>query len=183
MKCEQQVHILNAAVQEVLGPMAKPVLICMYVLWKSLSHVYLREFKEDQTKNISVHTSVTQMDGAGDTLKLYGIMCIVLLMLLVYMKVILNHQVLIPSQKIEPFVLTHTYNPPKDAGYSLDYTECDKGDEDTAHLLLAVKEAARVMLGSLLAKLVGESTLPVLWELEWRKKTLGWSSYYIHGSI
>lgn len=73
--------------------------------------------------------------------------------------------------------------PHKDAGYSLDYTECDKGDEDTAHLLLAVKEAARVMLGSLLARLVGESMLPVLWELEWRKKTLGWSSYYTHGSI
>lgn len=46
-------------------------------------------------------------------------------------------------------------------------------DEDAAYLLLAVKEAARVMLGSLLVKLVGDSMLPVLWELEWREKTLG----------
>lgn len=46
-------------------------------------------------------------------------------------------------------------------------------DEDAAYLLLAVKEAARVMLGSLLVKLVGESMLPVLWEPEWREKTLG----------
>lgn len=76
-------------------------------------------------------------------------------------------------KKLNHLCLHIPTTPPKDAGYSLDYTECDKGDEDTAHLLLAVKEAARVMLGSLLAKLVGESTLPVLWELEWRKNTLG----------
>lgn len=95
-------------------------------------------------------------------------------MLLVYMKVILNHQVVIPVSKKLNHLCSHIPTTPhKDAGYSLDYTECDKGDEDTAHLLLAVKEAARVMLGSLLVKLVGESTLPVLWELEWRKKTLG----------
>lgn len=60
-----------------------------------------------------------------------------------------------------------------DPGYSLDYTGCEKVDEDAAYLLLAVKEAARVMLGSLLVKLVGESMLPVLWEPEWREKTLG----------
>lgn len=39
--------------------------------------------------------------------------------------------------------------------------------------MLAVKEAARVMPASLLARLVGESPLPLLWELEWREKTLG----------
>lgn len=60
-----------------------------------------------------------------------------------------------------------------DPDYSLDYTGCEKVDEDAAYLLLAVKEAARVMLGSLLVKLVGESMLPVLWEPEWREKTLG----------
>lgn len=54
----------------------------------------------------------------------------------------------------------------------------DKEDEDASYLLLAVKEAARVMPGSLLLRLVGESPLPVLWEPKWSEKTLGWSSYY-----
>lgn len=42
-----------------------------------------------------------------------------------------------------------------------------------AHLLLAVKVAARAMLGSLLFWRVGESTLPVLRELECRGNALG----------
>lgn len=45
-----------------------------------------------------------------------------------------------------------------------------------AHLLLAVKVAARAMPGSRFFRLVGESTLPVLRALECRGKALGWSS-------
>lgn len=48
--------------------------------------------------------------------------------------------------------------------------------ESAAYLLLAVNLAARVMPGSLLIWMVGESVLPVLRELECREKTLGWSS-------
>lgn len=44
---------------------------------------------------------------------------------------------------------------------------------DAAHLLLAVNVAARAMPGSLFFRLVGESTLPVLRELECRGKALG----------
>lgn len=84
------------------------------------------------------------------------------------MKVLLNQRVLVPDSKRWNPSCSHV-----DPGRGLDYTGCGKGDEDAAYLLLAVKEAARVMLGSLLVKLVGESTLPVLWELEWREKTLG----------
>lgn len=54
----------------------------------------------------------------------------------------------------------------------------EKGEEDAAYRLLAVKDAARVMPGSLLLRLVGESILPLLGELEWREKTLGWSSFW-----
>lgn len=43
----------------------------------------------------------------------------------------------------------------------------------TAHLLLAVKVAARGMPGSLFLRLVGESMLPVLRELESGGKLLG----------
>ena len=45
-----------------------------------------------------------------------------------------------------------------------------------AHLLLAVKVAARAMPGSFFFRLVGESMLPVLRALECEGKTLGWSS-------
>lgn len=44
---------------------------------------------------------------------------------------------------------------------------------DAAHLLLAVKVAARAMPGSLFFRPVGESTLPVLRELECRGNALG----------
>lgn len=47
---------------------------------------------------------------------------------------------------------------------------------DAAHLLLAVKVAARATPGSLFFRLVGESMLPVLRELECCGKALGWSS-------
>lgn len=47
---------------------------------------------------------------------------------------------------------------------------------DEAHLLLAVKLAARAMPGSRFFRLVGESMLPVLRELECGGKALGWSS-------
>lgn len=76
---------------------------------------------------------------------------------LLYMKVILNQRILIPDSKKWNHLCSHI-----DPGYSLDYTGCEKVEEDAAYLLLAVKEAARVMLGSLLVKLVGESMLPVL---------------------
>lgn len=57
----------------------------------------------------------------------------------------------------------------------LDYCVCVcVGDE--AHLLLAVKLAGRAMPGSRFFRLVGESTLPVLRELECGGKALGWSS-------
>lgn len=49
-------------------------------------------------------------------------------------------------------------------------------ERDAAHLLLAVKVAARAMPGSLFFRPVGESTLPVLRELECKGKALGWSS-------
>ena len=44
---------------------------------------------------------------------------------------------------------------------------------DAVYLLLAVKVAARAMLGSLFFRLVGESTLPVLRELECGGRALG----------
>lgn len=44
---------------------------------------------------------------------------------------------------------------------------------DAAHLLLAVKVAAKAMPGSLFFRLVGESMLPVLRELECWGKALG----------
>jgi len=47
------------------------------------------------------------------------------------------------------------------------------GDKDAAHLLLAVKVAARAIPGSFFFRLVGESMLPVLRELECGGKDLG----------
>lgn len=47
------------------------------------------------------------------------------------------------------------------------------GVRDAAHLLLAVKLAARETPGSLFFRLVGESMLPVLRELECWGKALG----------
>lgn len=55
----------------------------------------------------------------------------------------------------------------------MDYCVCHCCARDAAHLLLAVKVAARAMPGSLFFRLVGESTLPVLRELECRGKALG----------
>lgn len=54
----------------------------------------------------------------------------------------------------------------------MDYCVCGC-TRDASHLLLAVKVAARAMPGSLLFRLVGESTLPVLRGLECRGKALG----------
>lgn len=54
----------------------------------------------------------------------------------------------------------------------MDYCVC-RCVRDAAHLLLAVKVAARAMPGSLFFGPVGESTLPVLRELECRGKALG----------